>query len=247
MARLPVLVLIALTPAMAWAQNRFPPDSLVNVQVLPPSISPREVIGLMRQFTFATGLRCSSCHVGREDQPLDQYDFASDDKRQKKVAREMLRMVRSINQQTLAALPERPAPPVEVTCNTCHRGVARPMPLDQLVVATVESAGVDSALDEYRALRSRYFGRDAYDFGEATLNAAALTLTGRRRFDAALALLIVNTEHYPGGADVAATQGEVYRAQGDTVAAIRAYREALVRNPRHPLARQRLGQLGQQP
>ena len=51
----------------------------------------------MRNFTSALGVRCQFCHVGQEGQPLAPFDFASDQKRNKLVARQMLRMVAEIN------------------------------------------------------------------------------------------------------------------------------------------------------
>lgn len=229
------------------AQNRFPPDSLVNVKVFPRTTPPREVVNTMRGFTNALGVRCTYCHVGQEGQPLGSYDFASDERRAKLVAREMMRMVETINTQTIAAIPGRADTGLRVTCTTCHRGVARPVPLERLVTLTVAGAGTDSAIRLYRGLRDRYYGQDAYDFGEQTLIDAALTLSQARNHEAALALLALDNEYYPQGSDLMVATGEVERARGDTAAAIRAYREALARNPRNPSARQRLTQLGQQP
>jgi tetratricopeptide (TPR) repeat protein len=185
--------------------------------------------------------------VGQEGQPLGTYDFASDERRAKRVAREMMRMTRTINAETISQLPDRVDPGLEVACATCHRGVTRPVPLPRLMTTTVAAAGADSAIRLYRTLRERYYGRDAYDFGEGSLVDAALALAQERRHDEALALLALDNEFYPQGADLMFATGEVQRARGDTAAAIRAYREALSRNARHPGARQRLTQLGQQP
>jgi hypothetical protein len=51
---LPLLVL--LVSSVASAQNRFPPDSLVNIKVLPSTMRPREMIDLMRGYTNALGV-----------------------------------------------------------------------------------------------------------------------------------------------------------------------------------------------
>jgi hypothetical protein len=42
------------------------------------------------------------------------------------------------------------------------------------------AAGADSAIRAYHTLRDRYYGRDAYDFGEVSLNSAAFR-TARRQ------------------------------------------------------------------
>lgn len=240
-----LLWFLAATPALA--QNRFPPDSLVNLKVLPRTMTPREVVDVMRGFTRALGVRCSTCHLGEEGQPLTSYDFVSDERRGKVVAREMIRMTGAINEQTIARLPERPDSSLQVTCATCHRGVARPVPLERIIVQAAVASGADSAVRAYRALRETYYGRAAYDFSEGTLVSAAQQLSQQQRFGDALALLDLDNEFYPRGAELMLATGDVHRARGDTASAVKAYRETLVRNPRSQPARQRLTQLGQQP
>jgi hypothetical protein len=241
------LLIAAGLPVPAMAQNRFPPDSLQNIKALPSNLTPREVVARMQGFTRALGVRCPYCHVGEEGQPLASFDFVSDERRNKQVAREMIRMVQRINEQTLARITDRPDTTVQVTCQTCHRGVARPIPLEQIVVQAVRGAGLDSAIRAYRALRTRYFGSDAYDFSERSLVRAAATLAQAREFEPALGLLALDNEFYPRGSEVMVASGDVQRARGDTAAAIRSYREALTREPGNQAARQRLSQLGQQP
>lgn len=158
--------------ASAQPPGKFPPDSLINTKVIPHSTPVMEVVGSMRNFTSALGVRCQFCHVGREGQPLAEFDFASDQKRNKLVARHMMRMVAEINHR-LDTIPERGKPPVTATCMTCHRGVSRPIPLSALVQDVTVTAGVDSAVRAYKALRTRYYGRDAYDFSEPSLSIAA--------------------------------------------------------------------------
>jgi hypothetical protein len=61
----------------------------------------------------------------------------------------MIQMIQDIRQRTLSQIPERPAPNVEVTCETCHRGLARPMPLGQVIVEAFAAGGADSARRAY--------------------------------------------------------------------------------------------------
>jgi len=240
---------LVLTPAALMAQaGRFPPDSLRNIKVLPATMTPREVINMMRGFTSALGVRCQFCHVGEEGQPLDQFNFPSDDKATKVTARVMIQMVQAINSdQHLGRIAQRTTPSVTVTCQTCHRGVSIPRPLGDIISSTAQGSGLDSAVRAYRALRERYYGRASYDFGEFTLIGAVDPLTQARRFDDALGLLRLNAEFYPQSSQTQTAIGEVYRTRGDTAAAIAAYRQALVLNPNDGGARQRLRQLGQQP
>ena len=242
------VVLVALTgPVQAQVAGRFPPDSLINVRVIPPGTPVVQVIGQMRNITGWLGVRCQYCHIGEEGMPLERFDFASDDKRTKRTAREMMRMVQAINQDFLARVPERPLPPLEVNCETCHRGVPRPLPLHQLVMDIATSAGADSAVRAYRSLRQAYHGRSAYDFGEPSLNIAAFRLGRASRFDEAFALLRLNEEMFPGSSGMYVFRGNINLMRADTAAAADAFREAVRRQPENQEARGRLRAIGRQP
>jgi len=246
-APLVVVLLAAVAPPAARAQGRFPPDSLVNLKYFPRTIAVRDLIDTMRFFTFALGVRCQFCHVGREGMPLDSFNFRSDSLRTKRAARVMLDMVRHVNDEHLADVPERPEPHVVVTCVTCHRGVSRPFDLGTVLIQAARAAGVDSAIRAYRALRERYYGRAAYDFGEASLSAVAEGLVADRRFDDAVAVLRLNAQYFPSSPQIPTRLGEAFLAKGDTADAIASYRQALQADPRNPLAHRRLTQLGVAP
>jgi hypothetical protein len=245
---------------MAQAPGHWPPDSLINVKVIPKSTPVMQVVGMMRNFAGALGVRCQFCHVGQEGMPLAQFDFAKDEKRTKLVARQMLSMVQEINRRvdTLPHEHEQPmgagmgtsgpgAQKVEVTCNTCHRGVSRPLPLEQLLQDAATSSGADSAIRMYRSLRERYYGRAAYDFGEPTLNIAAFRLGRANKFDEAFALLKLNEEIYPGSSFQYTFRGNISLMKGDTSAAIAAFREAVRRDSTNEEAKGRLRTLRSSP
>lgn len=199
----------------------------------------------MRGITGALGVRCQFCHLGEEGKPLETFDFSSDDKRTKRIARDMMRMVADVKQR-LDTMPGRTTPVVEMTCRTCHHGISRPIPLAQLVQETAEAAGVDSAIRAYRSLRERYFGRDAYDFGEGSLSTAAQRLARTNRYAEALQVLAINEEFAPRSSGIAAVRGNILVQKGDTVAARAAFREALQRDSTNAEARGRLKELGSQ-
>jgi len=126
------VVVVCLAAAVVQAQNPparqappwTPPDPM-NLQVFPKDIAKRELIQRMKGFTGALGVRCEFCHVGQGDD-LAAFDFASDEKREKRNARLMLQMTADINMR-LADIPEpRPAGTPAVTCYTCHRGEKKP-------------------------------------------------------------------------------------------------------------------------
>ena len=203
-----------------------------------------QVVGIMRNFAGALGVRCQYCHIGQEGQPLAQFDFAKDEKRTKLTARQMMRMVEEINRR-VDTLPEHAqmTSHVEVTCNTCHRGVSRPMALEQLIQETAQTSGADSAARAYRALRERYYGRAAYDFGEPTLNIAAFRLARGGKFTEAFAILRLNEEQFPTSSNLATFRGNINLIKGDTTAAIAAFREAVRRDSTNGEAQGRLRQI----
>ena len=225
----------------AQAPGKFPPDSLINVKVIPKNTPVMQVIGMMRNFAGGLGVRCQFCHVGQEGQPLAQFDFAKDEKRTKLTARQMMRMVEEINHR-LDTLPEheKMTSHVEVTCMTCHRGVSRPMPLEQLIMETAQASGADSATRTYRALRERYYGRASYDFGEPTLDIAAFRLARAGKFDEAFAMLRLNEEQFPNSSNLSTFRGNINLIKGDTAAAIAAFREAVKRDSTNGEAQGRL-------
>ena len=245
-----LLIALLVAPAVLAAQppGKWPPDSLINTQVIPRSTPVSQVIGMMRNFTFDLGVRCQFCHVGEEGMPLERFDFAKDEKRTKLVARQMMRMLEEINRR-VDTLPGRAAgaAALVVTCGTCHRGVSRPVPLSALVMEAAMAGGADSAVRAYKALRERYYGRAAYDFGESSLNTAAFRLGREKQFDAALALFKLNEEYFPNSSGLSVLRGNVWLMRGDTVKAASEYREALRRDSTNGEARGRLRDIGQRP
>jgi len=90
------LLLLALLATTTQAPGKWPPDSLINTKVIPHNTPVTQVVGTMRNFTSMLGVRCHTCHEGEEGTPLEKTDFASDKKRMKLVARQMMRMVEEI-------------------------------------------------------------------------------------------------------------------------------------------------------
>jgi tetratricopeptide (TPR) repeat protein len=188
------LLLLLAAPARA----QWPPDSLTNLQVLPADISVGELTRLMAGFTRALGVRCSTCHLGEETQPLAEYDFASDDKELKRKAREMLRMVEEINGRHLSALPARRGPEVRVGCFTCHRGVRVPRTLQEELLIAYDEGGLAGLRSRYDVLREDYHGRAAYDFADVALADVGAEIQGRGALADAEAVHALNVERNPG-------------------------------------------------
>ena len=247
MRRLAAALPLVLALARPAAAQQWPPERLKNLEVLPKDIPVRALVDTMARFTRALGVRCTYCHVGQEGDPLEKYDFVSDEKPAKEKARAMLRMVAAINGEHLAKLEARREPRVVVTCITCHRGVAEPRPLQQVLLTAYDAAGPDSAEAAYRALRQRYHGAAAYDFGEVPLADLGAVLRGRGKLADALRFYLLNTQFSPGSGFAFRQAAAAQVAAGDTAAAVASLRRALAINASDAQARQALQALGTKP
>ena len=85
-------------------------------------IPARQFLSIMNGgYARALGVRCTYCHV--------ETDFASEDKRPKRAAREMAVMHRKINQelQQMQNLQTPASQSRAINCATCHRGAIDPL------------------------------------------------------------------------------------------------------------------------
>lgn len=175
-----------------------------NLQALPPDISRDELGDTMLGFLGALGLPrragqgCLHCHEGSLDVPRREWDYASDAKRTKRTARQMIRMVQAINQEFLAGLEHRNAPDLAIGCATCHRGRVDPRPLASVLAEAERQGGLDSLVVTYRALFERYYGADAYDFRVGVLAGLARARAEEGRYAEALRLSALNEEAHAG-------------------------------------------------
>lgn len=232
------IVLVAAGAAMAQV-----PDEFQNLKVLPKDIDKRELINTMKGFALALGVRCQHCHVGEEGMPLDEFDFVSDQKPAKNVARVMLEMTREINQTFLPRTGREEL--LRVSCATCHHGQARPQTLEEVLAGAVAEDGVEAALARYRELRERYYGSSTYDFSERALTSLAERLVGEQKVSEAIAFLELNTELYPDSAMSYFYLGELHGRSGEKAKAIASFEKALELNPQNPVVRQKLERLKQ--
>jgi len=213
---------LVLQAASAAAQI---PDKFTNLQVLPKDISKAELVMTMRTIAGDLGLRCHNCHVGPDD--LQGMDFAIDEKPTKKVAREMLKMVQSVN-AVVKALPPRDEPRGTVSCYTCHRSAQRPpQRLDMLLARLAQEKGVEAAVAHYQELKRDHPNDGQYDYTPRALGIATNRLLEAGRIDDALVFARLNAELYPDVSLVQALVGQVLMRKGDKPAAAEAFRKAL--------------------
>jgi len=129
---LTVLTLVAgLAPAPAGAV--WPPEPS-NLQIFPADVDVEALVETMKSVSRALGVRCQFCHIGEEGMPLADFDFASDENKHKRMARQMFEMVRVINQDHIQPLHDEfegdEEPVTRVRCVTCHRGQQVPQAED---------------------------------------------------------------------------------------------------------------------
>lgn len=232
-------------PVSTFAQDWSWPDEPENLQVLPKDFSGSQLRSVMSSFIRGLGVRCSYCHVGQEPQPLSTWDFASDDNPNKNRAREMLRMVKSINGH-LDKIEPSGDKRVSVGCHTCHSGRPRPMTLEEELGEVYRTNGIDATVSRYHELRDRYYGRGAYDFGERSLNSFGYSLLQNDDVAGAIAIFELNAEQFPESGNVWDSLAEGYMASGDLEMAQKHYQKSLELNPKNRNAKQMLEKIAQQ-
>ena len=84
LGRYGVAAALLLVVGTAFAQAPAQPEKPKNLKVLPKDWSREQVVAVMQNFSAALGVGCNFCHVINQGQPPD---FASDDKKEKDMAR----------------------------------------------------------------------------------------------------------------------------------------------------------------
>jgi hypothetical protein len=200
---------------------------------------PSADIANMPAIAQGLGVKCEYCHAGQrggqpraEGQPPAKFE----------IARAMMAMTRELNAKILSATGKPPAEATAVTCVTCHRGVAIPGQLSDIVARTALDEGPDAAIARYRDLRSRYYGRQSYDFGEDTLLTAAQQVV-KVRPESSIPILRLNLEFYPQSVRSYTQIAFAYTRNLDDAAAIATLEKALELEPENGTIRGQLEQL----
>ncbi len=250
---LALLLVIAAPVAIAAQGGGRGGEPPKNLQVLPKDMPRNQVTALMRTFAMGLGVRCEHCHTedpaaaaaaaaaaanapagGRAGRGggAPQLDYALDDKENKKIAREMLKMVMDINGKYLPTTGRTFTDLTRVTCETCHHGLAKPRTLRAALTEAVQASGPDSAIALYRALRLRYYGAAAYDFSEPSLNETGNQLgqVAENR-KAGIAILKLNLEFFPQSIPTLTNLANISVAAGDTAGAVAVINQALAVQP----------------
>lgn len=198
-----------------------------NLQVLDPDISPEELRDTMFAIGERVGLRCSRCHDFESDTPVAERNYASDEKELKQVAREMMRMVQSIN-ETVSSIDRGPDhTPITVSCVTCHRGVSQPRQIEEVFQTAVSEDGLNSAIEQYMELRDRWYAMSAYDFTAWKLGGIAQSIFDAGDAEGGMRLHALNLELNSEDGSVYYHRAESYEKQGRIEDAIADFERAL--------------------
>ena len=230
-----------------------------NLQVLPKDMPQPQVLQTMQAFVAALGVQCGYCHVqaaapagGRGDGGAGRggrgggaaaFDFVSDDKPQKKAARQMMLMVRDINPKVVAAVGKTETSATRVGCVTCHRGVAIPKQLADILDQTTMEKGAPAAVSQYKELRKQYFGAQAYDFSEGSLVTYAQRATNADKADEAIAWLQLNLEYYPLSSRTYIGLSQAQQKKNDKAVAVKSLERAVELDPQNAQTKRQLDQL----
>jgi hypothetical protein len=229
-------------PAGAQGGGRGAPQPTQNLQVLPKDFTVQQVIPIMQNVAQALGVGCEHCHnFVAPGSPMN--DMASDMKPQKNTARVMMRMVQNIN-MTLNTQLGKPQPEVtQVGCITCHRGVAIPKQLVDIVVEAGNMSNAAAGIAKYRELRTQYYGSQAYDFSDATLFLAAQRANAANKPDDAIAYAQANLEFNPKSARSYQVMSQAYARKMDQMNAIAMMEKAVATDPMNMQFQNQLNQL----
>jgi hypothetical protein len=123
--KITVLLTIMVVVVLGIAASTPPPPTHKNLKVLPRNISHDDLDKIMDEWKAALGVKCNFCHAPQKDNPR-KMDFASDEKPEKKITRDMFRMTEKINKKYFHFKKGDTTAIAPVSCVTCHHGQPHP-------------------------------------------------------------------------------------------------------------------------
>jgi len=119
-----IILAVPITIAAATT-SKAPEEQYINLKVLPKNISSKDLQKIMvDDFEDGLGVSCGFCHSA--DKTTGKFDYASDSKPEKEIARSMMRITLGINKKYFKIKHPEIGDALTVTCNTCHNGIAFP-------------------------------------------------------------------------------------------------------------------------
>jgi hypothetical protein len=180
-------------------------EQFKNIQAL-KGIPAEQLIPAMQFISASLGVECEFCHVHEK--------FDSDDKKPKKIARQMITMVLDIDKNNFEGR-------LEVTCYTCHRGAAVPVSIpaikdEEMAGAPGKRLEENAALPKPEELLDKYLaavgGAAAIEKITTRVQEGKLTAFGGQSFPAEVYSKApdkrVSVMHLQGGDSVTAFDGQ---------------------------------------
>jgi tetratricopeptide (TPR) repeat protein len=196
----------------------------------------------MQAIAQGLGVKCEYCHAGMGSPRTAPVADASRTPSHIEIAKAMIAMTRDLNVKVQAATGKPANETTRVNCITCHRGVAIPGQLSDILTKTALEKGPDAAVAQYRDLRTEYYGHQSYDFSEETLLTAAQQVV-RAKPAASIPLLRLNLEFYPKSVRSYTQIAFAYTRTLDDEAAIATLEKALELEPENGMVKGQLEQL----
>ena len=195
---------------------------------------PVDRVSQMQSIAQSLGVQCSYCHSAPRG--------SGEPEPKKEIARAMMAMTDDINARIHAATGKGAGQVTDIQCAYCHRGVPLPRPIGDIVWQTTRDKGVAAAIEQYRDLRQRFFGRSTYDFGEDALLAVSQQMANARADDA-IALTKLNLEFYPQSVRTYVALAFAQTRKLDDESAMASLEKALEIQPENSDVKGRLAQL----
>ncbi|MSV35528.1 MAG: photosynthetic reaction center cytochrome c subunit [Bryobacterales bacterium] len=193
-----------------------------------------EWISQMPAIANALGVKCNYCHSAKRGSGIPEP--------KKEIAKAMMAMTDEINTRLVAAVGKEAAQTTSIRCAYCHRGVAIPKPITDIVWQTTREKGVVAATDQYRELRKEFYGRNTYDFSDEPLAMLANQLASYKPDDA-IALASLNLEFHPKSVNTLVSMSNALSRKHEDDDAIAMLEKAVSFEPENGVVRGRLEQL----
>ena len=197
-------------------------------------IRPEDRQAIMQTWARSLGVKCQYCHSAARG--------TNDPQPKKDIARQMFIMMMDVNAKIEAATGKHEGDVTKVECVTCHRGIAVPGQLTDILTKTYRDQGTAGVAAQYKDLKKEYFGRQAYDFGEDTLITVAHKLSSNMPKDA-ITLLKLNLDTWPQSVRSYMEMGYAYSRLLDEESAVEVLEKALAIEPENGVIQGQIQQL----
>ncbi|RYF87213.1 MAG: c-type cytochrome [Chitinophagaceae bacterium] len=124
-----VVAALAFIVALSSAFTKISDPAWKNLKVLPQNTTEQQMDSVMHHFSSALNVGCEFCHVKTMNGSNEEWDMASDKRKHKLKAREMMLMTNEINNKYFpyGGKAEDLSTALTVTCYSCHNGHKEPL------------------------------------------------------------------------------------------------------------------------